>query len=417
MTKKKHSRNDSRKSSHAHDVSDILKEKKENIIAWAMEHKQRVLQAGILAIVLIIVLVLVLVFGRNNDGGAAGAETETTEIAVPEEALQKDAYPEVNALIAKYYEALSQGDSAAIEAMDNNVDDTEKIRIEETGQYIESYPLIEVYTKTGPVEGSYLAYVYSKVKFFDFEAEVPGMQSFYVCKAEDGSYYLNEGDVTDEEMDYIMNISLQDDVIDLNNKIAVEYNDMVAADADLNSFLVELNNQILVRVGETLAASETESAETEQPAEETAQETPAEDAEAAENVAKTAKTTTTINVRSSDSETADKLGKLAEGETVPVLETRENGWSKITFEDGEAYVKSEFLTIIAEAESADGVTTNGTVKVVENVNIRSSASETGDKLGLAYQGETLDLIEKQGDGWCKIKYHDQVAYVKSDFVE
>ena len=61
--------------------------------------------------------------------------------------------------------------------------------------------------------------------------------------------------------------------------------------------------------------------------------------------------------------------------------------------------------------------TTGTVTVKENVRIRSSASENGEKLGTAYVGEKLELIMKQADGWTKIKYNGQTAYVKSEFVE
>ena len=61
--------------------------------------------------------------------------------------------------------------------------------------------------------------------------------------------------------------------------------------------------------------------------------------------------------------------------------------------------------------------TNGTVTVIENVRIRSSASENGEKLGTAYVGEELELVMKQADGWTKIKYNGKTAYVKSDYVE
>ncbi len=58
-----------------------------------------------------------------------------------------------------------------------------------------------------------------------------------------------------------------------------------------------------------------------------------------------------------------------------------------------------------------------TVTVVENVNVRKSASENGEKLGLAYVGEKLELLMKQADGWTRVKYNGQTAYVKSDYVE
>ena len=150
-----------------------------------------------------------------------------------------------------------------------------------------------------------------------------------------------------------------------------------------------------------------------------------------------------VNIRTSDSETADKLGKAAIGDEFTLLEEKGNGWSKISYEDGEAYIKSEFLepseTMQADAgevseetdsapedegdedqtqaDNSSPAETTGTVTVKENVRIRASASENGEKLGTAYIGEKLEVIMKQADGWTKIKYNGQTAYVKSDYVE
>lgn len=72
-----------------------------------------------------------------------------------------------------------------------------------------------------------------------------------------------------------------------------------------------------------------------------------------------------------------------------------------------------------QEETAPVVTdsTGETVTVVENVNVRKSASESGEKLGLAYMGEKLEVIMKQADGWTRVKYNGQTGYVKSDYVE
>ena len=54
------------------------------------------------------------------------------------------------------------------------------------------------------------------------------------------------------------------------------------------------------------------------------------------------------------------------------------------------------------------------MSVIENVYVRKSASENGERLGLVYIGEKLELVMKQADGWTKIKYKGETAYVKSD---
>jgi len=370
---------------------------------------------------------------------------EEATVEIPEEPLEENAHPEINALIASYYSALAQGDVEAVEKISNYMEESEKIRIVEISKYIEDYPVIDVYTKKGPVENSYVVYAYSRVKFKDYENTVPGMQAFYICQKEDGSYYINEGEEDESVLDYIGRIALQDDVIDLNNKVAVEYNDLCANDSVLSAFLKELDSQIKISVGEILAAA----AQEDQPPEENpagegaggeagaAEGDPGEaegspggtegsepessEQQPAENEVQTVRTTDVVNIRSSDSETADKLGKAQKGDTFTVLENKVNGWSRIKYNDGEAYIRSDYLEVIStETVTNDNPVqeeTNGYVTVKENVNIRSAESETSDRLGVAYQGEKLELIMKQADGWCKIKYNGQTAYVKSDYVE
>ena len=70
-----------------------------------------------------------------------------------------------------------------------------------------------------------------------------------------------------------------------------------------------------------------------------------------------------------------------------------------------------------DSNASASAQTTGTVTVKENVRVRASASENGEKLGTAYIGEKLDVIMKQADGWTKIRYNGQTAYVKSDYVE
>ena len=206
---------------------------------------------------------------------------------------------------------------------------------------------------------------------------------------------------------------------------------MVVEDSTLADFLLELTDEIEKNVGETLARAEgTEQIDSgEGDAEEGAEgeETPTDDNPTLETVVTEVKTTDVVNIRTSDSETADKLGKAAIGDTFKLLEERGNGWSKVEYNGGEAFIKSDFLepskTEVRDAASAEESTdteetaASGTVTVKENVRIRSGASETSEKIATAYKGDKLEVIMKQADGWTKIKYNGKTAYVKSDYVE
>lgn len=441
-----------------------IRDRIEDMREWISEHAKIVMPV----ILLVCVAVTVFVAVGANRKAAEEVEAQMADIpgqkvepiqeqaqeaeAVPQLELEENAYPEVNALISRYYEAVAQGDVDTVVSINEFMEEKEKLRIREMGKYIDSYPELTVYTKKGPVEDSYIAYVYSKMKFTEYERLVPGMQAFYVCTDENGECYINEGVVNSIELQYITDVSLQDDVVDLNNRITVEYNDMLASDEELRAYLTDLSERVDVSVGEALAKAEDEAVKQQ---EEAAQEAAAEEggtetaqapeetqAETPVSVATTVKATSVVNVRSSDSETADKVGKAQVGDEFPLLEERGNGWSKITFEGKDAFIKSEYLEkVTGELASNDGggnaatpaetpkpaetqtqstsssTGTGGTVTVKTSVNVRKSASEDGEKLGLAYEGDKLELVMKQADGWTRVKYNGQTAFVKSDFVE
>ncbi len=391
----------------------------------------------------------------------AGLSSDLTAVAVPEVALEEDAYPEVNDLMKKYYDALASGDIDTIRSINNNIDDTEALRLQETAKYVDHYGNLKVYTKLGPVQGTYLAFVYSEMSFFDYDADIPGLEAFYICTDENGQLYVNDGEESESVINYIRETSLQDDVVDLNNEVAVAYNNMLTEDENLSVFLVDLTDSIDTAVGEALAQAEggTDAAPAEAENGE-AEENSQASSEITKEVVTTVKATTTVNIRSSDSETADKLGKASEGQEFKLIEKKGNGWSEIEYNGSSAYIKSEYLedanteTVITVADNtktddnnADNTTANansdtgaasatttqntnatttastdsgktkGTVMVVDNVRIRKEASTESDKIATAYMGEKLELIEKMSNGWSKVKYKGQVGYVKSEFVE
>ena len=418
------------------DLKEYLLEKLEEFKGFLSRNLRIVLPAVLLVCVLITVVVAITA-GRKEEAGTEVAAVEVeqipeesiaTTITTPEVVLEENAIPEVNSFFEKDYDAMASGDLDALSTMNNYIDDTERIRIQENSKYIDQYENLDVYTKTGPVEGAYLAYVYSEIKFRDYETLVPGMQAYYLCTDDQGNLYVNDGEEDATVTSYIREVSLQDDVVDLNNKVAVAYNDMLAEDEELSAFLVDLTSTIGAAVGEALAKEEGSEAVEEEPVEEEA-------APALTKVTRV-KTTDVVNVRSSDSETADKLGKAQTGQEFELVEQRGNGWSKIIFEGKEAYIKSDYLEASAEeiivadnaseegdgngdsnSETAENVNVSGKVTVKENVRVRDAASEDGNKLGTVYVGDKLDFVEKMSNGWTKIKYNGKIAYVKSDYVE
>lgn len=425
----------------------VLKEKFMIARDWVMDNNKIVMPIVLVVCVLITILVAVNANHREAlekeaQQAAMAVASEDSSVSVeglgtPSFELEENAYPEINALVRTYYDAQAQGDVETISSLNTHLNEIETIRVQELSKYIESYPVLNVYTKPGLTENTYVTYVYSEVKFVDVEQLLPGMQTYYIGLNENGDYFINDGTYDDSVWNYIKEVTLQDDVVDLNNKVVVEYNDLLAEDEELNEFIAYLKEKINEDVGEILA--EAEQAETEEADIEVASNDEESTEGTEQTVVKTVRATDVVNIRSSDSEEADKLDKAQIGQEFTLLEEKGNGWSKVSYNGGEAYIKSDYLEAVSEEiltadaaeasaseeeENADDSqntssndTTSGTVKVIESVRVRKSASTNADSLGTVYVGEELELIMKQADGWTKVKYNGQTAYVKSEFVE
>ncbi len=403
---------------------------------WIINNAKTAIFVAVTAILLVVAIVIAILAGNNErEVAAIVSENTVPQVkAVSEVVLEENKYPEVNALIEKYYAALAEGDMDTVVASRNYTEETEQIRLEKKSQYIENYQNVKVYTKDGLVENTYLAYVYYEVKFNEIATLAPALNTLYICPDESGSLYIYEGEIDDTVSEYLKELSTQDDVVELFNRVEVSYNEATEQDETLRNFLAELPTKIKTEVGEALAA--VEEADAGVSSNEVAQEVVTETEQVSENATEqtetaatvtteTVETTDTVNVRSSDSVTADKVGKAPKGEKYTRLETKENGWSKILFEEKEAYVKSDYLKVVetqttteSETETVDAATeTDGTVRVKETVNVRKAASETAEKLGVAYQGDEFGLIMEQADGWTKIDYKGKTGFVKTEFLE
>lgn len=404
---------------------------------WMLDHRKIVMPGVLIVCVLITVLIAVNANKKETlekeaeAAVAAAQDQEEIEITSPEYELEENAYPEVNNVVRIYYDAQASGDMETVSRLNTYLNDIEKIRVEELSKYIESYPVLNVYTKPGLTENSYVAYVCSEVKFVDADKNIAGMQTYYITKDDEGNYFINDGTYNDEIYNYIKEVTLQDDVVDLNNKVVVAYNDLLAEDEELNEFVAYLKEKINEEVGEILARAE-------QPQEEEP-DTPEEDTQEEETITQTtilAKATDVVNIRTSDSEQAEKVGKAQLGEEFTVLEQRANGWSRISYEGKDAFIKSDYLeilskeTVVVEVAETDDVQegnqsqTTGTEKAPgdkvmakESVRIRKAASTDSDVLGNAYRGDTFELVMEQADGWTKIKYNGKDAYIKTEFLE
>ena len=398
----------------------MVKEKMLSLKNTLIKHSKFLFPAVIVLVVAVAVFFLLRITNRDVTdeliqvtGENVISEESTIEIPQEKIPMEENTDGDLFTLIVTYYNAYAAGDVDTIQGITSFMDETDKIKIPQMSQYVESYPELNIYTKPGPKDGSYLAYVYFKMTVVGFEEEISGMESFYVCTDENGKLYMNTGEVTENEVEYIRAAMLQDDVAELSNRVTEECNTTFKNNADLYFYIQEMVNDVQKTTGEIIAqqnASVSESTEGTESGEGNGEETGSGETEPTGPVYATA--TATVNVRSSDSEIADKITQVAKGTKVEVVEQKVNGWSKVVANGKSGYIKSEYLQMAEKASS----NTIGTVTATTTVNVRLSPSQDAEKLGVLAGGDSAGLLERVED-WCKINYNGVVGYVKAEFVQ
>lgn len=376
---------------------------------------------GGLFVVLVILLIIFLVKNKGSDKAddetaSTIPELETT-VEVPKDKYEENAYPAVNALVQAYLDAMSTGDTDTMASVSTGMTDDMKAFYQAQAQYIGNYSNYNVYTKKGPQDNSYFLLATYDLLVNGQSKTLPALLSLYVCTNESGALYINSGNLSSDEEAYILELVAQKDFAELIDQVELDYNNALEEDDELASAVATLKDEINQGAQSILAEQQ------QQELEEAAQAEAQAQADALAASATQVKCTgDNVNIRASASTDAESLGKTTAGEVYTRYEEMDNGWSKIDYNGQEAYIKSEFLEPI-ETESTDGseastddTQAGGTVTVTENVNVRKTASETGEKIATAHRGEQFELIEK-ADGWCKINYKGQEAYVKADYVE
>lgn len=88
--------------------------------------------------------------------------------------------------------------------------------------------------------------------------------------------------------------------------------------------------------------------------------------------------------------------------------------SAVSAESGEGAAEAleELPLVPLEKDAVPGMN-----EFFDVVNIRASDSETADKLGKAVIGDTFKLLEERGNGWSKVAYNGEEAFIKSDYLE
>ena len=349
------------------------------LVKWMIRNKAMSAVLGVLLAVVIGTIVLVswgMSRGKAEKASgeaesipqeeAYGKETGQVEETKEEtEPLLENAYPEVNELITEYYAALQSKDLETVKALFDYSEDKELLRMQENSSHIESYNNIVCYTKSGLEPDSYVVYACYDVKFVGFDTLVPGLTPFYVSKNAEGSFYIHDWEHDPEAAAYSNEVTAQADVTALYDRIRTGAEEKKAGDEALSAFLAGYVDDMKVAVGEALTEQKN------------APESPEASAE---------------NTQSHE-------------------DTSKGGTGTPSSEPEPAPTPSQ------PAASSGKVPNSGEFTVSETVNVRKSANENSDRIGVCYSGEKLEILMKQADGWTRVKFQGETGYVKSDVLK
>ena len=397
------------------------------------------------AVLVVALMVVILAFGMK------GFTSDDNPMAGAYQRFDRSENAELSELLTTYYTAYASNDITTLESVAHPISDAEKSYIAFLSQYYESYTYDRYYTKRGVKDGDLLVSVQVEMKFKDVDSPAPGLDFFYVEKDENGKLFINnlysaynqengEQEVDSTIAALIAEFEQQDDVLSLQAEVQKNFNELSVSDPTLNAFMTKLPQEaqqwaIDYKTAQEQAAAEAAAAEA-AAAEEAAK--AAEEAAKAEEEAKLAEEEANApevrvlercNVRTEPDAESSPAGKAEQGEVYK--KTSEYGeWAEVIYNGERAYIRLDLLEDVgaedAEDEDSDDSDTsddsNGNlaagdkVRLSSTVNIRESMSQNSSKVAVAYEGETVTVVQSYSEGWTKVKYDGKEGYIKTEYL-
>lgn len=286
------------------------------------------------------------------DSAAEAVLSAAEEPASEHGELVRDPASPVTALMTSYYEAIGKQDIPAVREL---VDVLPESKAADISSDRTQYSDIEVYSKPGPVEGSYVVYTTYSYSGQDDSSKLPGISQSYVTADESGAQKIVFSELDAETKTYLDAVSKDKDVVTLVNKVKDEYsaarNGRETADAGTEvSAGQETGNTGDAAAEEEEAEpsgdeedgsgdyTEEDEEEYNEPEEESYEDEPEEEEPEEDDSSEwTGSAVSQVNVRSGPGFDYDVISELEEGQQVTVV-GEESGWYHVISDGVEGYV-------------------------------------------------------------------------------
>lgn len=381
-------------------------------------------------------------------------ENETDGSAETVIELTEDTDPGINELFTTYFANLAKGDVKALGRIMVNAPDKDTVAKE--SEYIEDYQNIKCYSKKGILDDTCVVYVYYEVKFRNIDTLAPSMIREYVCTNEDGTLYINNGEVSGEVASWLEEVHASDSAQKLVNSVNDALTKAASSDKKLYELIAKLNEgagnaaasaeepgtaeQKETGESETTKAetskadtskaeaSKTETSKTETTKAETskAESTAKETTRTAETTAKETeykafdkKTTMyaqeNLNIRKKASADSELMGKLIAGDSITALGTT-GKWTVVSYKGGKAYILSELLGKKKPDLGVSFKDVDETVEATQNVRMRKQPNANAEVAGMLPGGTSVTRTGYDSN-WSRIVYNGKTVYVATEYLQ
>lgn len=128
---------------------------------------------------------------------------------------------------------------------------------------------------------------------------------------------------------------------------------------------------------------------------------------------RTAYVTADVNVRSAGSLDGAVIGGYAAGSAIAQLGVTSDGWAQIQYNQSVGYIWNEFVVAEKPVTTSN---TSGVMYATVPLNVRDTWSSDGQLLGTLAKGESIEITGKTSNGWTRVNYKGNRAYVYSDYL-
>jgi len=124
------------------------------------------------------------------------------------------------------------------------------------------------------------------------------------------------------------------------------------------------------------------------------------------------KTTGNVNLRSSSSTDADIIRTLAADTSVDVLANDSNGWSRVSHNGTDGFIRSDLLS---ESGASSGQAAS-MLKTTGNVNLRSGTSTNTSIIRTLSPNTSVEVLAQESNGWSRVSHNGTSGFIRSDLI-